>query len=255
MASSPSNQPLDMVATAKRRMERWLLSRELLEHMETAQDVKRPARTGPYISISRQAGAGGLAIARIVGRQLGWDVLDKELLEFMAERYNMPRDMLEIVDETKANWFYDVLGSFLDARIVSHDSFVYHLERIVYLAALHGNVVFVGRGAQFALPRISGIAARVIKPKPLRVQALMARRQISQQQADGQVDELDKNRREFCRRHFHHDIENPAEYDVIINTERLSDHAAAELIVETFCRARRDNIPPEASTVEPSAEE
>jgi cytidylate kinase len=245
MAGSSSNSPSEMLAAAKRRMERWLLSRELLEHMETADDVTRPARTGPYISISREAGAGGLAIARIVGRQLGWDVLDKELLEFMAERYNMPRDMLEIVDETKANWFYDVLGAFLDARIVSHDSFVYHLERIIYLASLHGNVVFVGRGAQFALPRISGIAARVIKPKPQRIKAMAARQQISALEAVTRVDELDKNRREFCRRHFHHDIENSAEYDIIINTDRLSDHAAAELIVETFCRAHRDTVPAE----------
>jgi cytidylate kinase len=241
MASPESPQPTEMVAAAKRRMERWLLSQELLEHMEKSQDVKRPTQTGPYISISREAGAGGLTIARIVGQQLSWDVLDKELLEFMAERYNMPRDMLEIVDETKANWFYDVLGSFLDARIVSHDSFVYHLERIIFLAALHGNVVFVGRGAQFALPRNSGIAVRIIKPKAKRIEALMVRQQISHAEADGRVDELDKNRREFCRRHFHHDIERSAEYDLIINTDRLSDQAAAELIVEAFCRARRDN--------------
>jgi cytidylate kinase len=240
MDTDISNQSPEMLA-AKRRMERWLLSPELLEHMEQAQDIKRPARTGPYISISREAGAGGLAIARIVGQQLGWDVLDKELLEFMAQRYNMPRDMLEIVDETRANWFYDVLGAFLDARIVSHDSFVYHLERIIYLAAMHGSVVFVGRGAQFALPRGSGIAVRVIKPRPLRIKALMERQHLSQLEAAGQIDDLDRNRREFCRRHFHHDIEQAAEYDLIINTDRLSDQAAAELIVETFCRARRDN--------------
>ncbi len=242
MTSSSSNPSTEMLTQAKRRMERWLLSRELLEHMENAQDVSRPARTGAYISISREAGAGGLMIARIVGEQLGWDVLDKELLEFMADRYNMPRDMLEIVDETRANWFYDVLGAFLDARIVSHDSFVYHLERITYLAALHGDVVLVGRGTQFVLPRASGIAARIIKPRPLRIRSMMARYRISQQAAADRVDELDKHRREFCRRHFHHDVENPAEYDLIINTARLSDQAAAELIVAAFRNADRNNV-------------
>lgn len=243
MSSSSVNPSTKMLDQAKRRMERWLLSRELLEHMENAQDVSRPARTGAYISISREAGAGGLMIARIVGEQLGWDVLDKELLELMADRYNMPRDMLEIVDETRANWFYDVLGAFLDARIVSHDSFVYHLERIIYLAALHGEVVLVGRGAQFVLPRTSGIAARIIKPRPARIRSMMARYRISQQAAADRIDELDKHRREFCRRHFHHDLENPAEYDVIVNTERLSDQAAAELIVAAFRSAHREHKP------------
>jgi len=235
-------QPSEMLEAAKRRMQRWLLSPELLEHMDKAKDVKRPAQTGAYISLSREAGAGGLAIARVVGQQLGWDVLDKELLEVMAERYNMPRDMLDIVDETKANWFYDVLGSFIDARIVSHDSFVFHLERIIYLAALHGNIVFVGRGAQFALPRSSGIAVRIIKPKKMRIEALMERKDIGHAEAAKLVDELDKHRREFCRRHFHHDIEDPTEYDLILNTARLSDQAAAELIVEAFCHAQRDSV-------------
>ena len=155
----------DLTAAAKRRMERWLLSPDLQDHMQHAKHVRtKKGDTGPYIAISRQAGSRGTEVAHIVGQQLGWDVLDKELLDFIAQRYKLPRDMLEIVDETRANWFHDVLGTFFDSRLVSQDSYVTHLERIMYLAALHGNVVFVGRGAQCVLPRSNGVAVRIIAP-------------------------------------------------------------------------------------------
>lgn len=240
MSADPQGDARELDAVAKRRMERWLLSPELREHMQSAKDIKRPKRTGPFISISRQAFAGGTSIARVVGNQLDWDVLDKEVLDFMAERYGMPRDMLDIVDETKANWFHDVLGSFIDARVISHDSFVVHMERITYVAALHGNVIFVGRGAQFVLPRGNGLTVRIVAPKERRTEEMMRRKNIAYAKAVSLIDEIDANRRNFCRRHFHHDVNDPMEYDLVINSDRLSFEACAELVVDAFCRARRD---------------
>jgi hypothetical protein len=235
----------DLTAAAKRRMERWLLSPDLQDHMQHAKHVRsKRGETGPYIAVSREAGSRGTEVAHIVGQQLGWDVLDKELLDFIAQRYKLPRDMLEIVDETRENWFHDVLGTFFDSRLVSQDSYVTHLERILYLAALHGNVVFVGRGAQCVLPRSNGVAVRIIAPLKQRVEHMMQRGKLERSAAAKLVDELDASRAEFCQRHFHHNIQDPLEYDLTINTSRLSLEAAAELIVDTLCRAQRSGLVP-----------
>jgi len=244
--SIDSQQELaDLTAAAKRRIERWLLSPDLQDHMRHAKDVRTKKReTGPYIAISRQVGSRGTEIAFLVGRQLGWDVLDKELLDFITQRYKLPRDMLEIVDETRANWFHDVLGTFFDSRLVSQDSYVRHLQRTMYLAALHGKVVFVGRGAQCVLPRNNGVAVRIIAPKKQRVEHMTQRLNMGRSEAEKLVSELDAARAEFCQRHFHHNVEDPLEYDLVINTARLSTEAAAELIVDTLCRAQRSGLVP-----------
>ncbi len=232
--------PIELTAAAQRRLERWLLSPDLKDHMEHAKaSRKKKAATGPYIAISREAGSGGTEVAMEVARRLGFDVLDKELLDFMANRYKLPRDMLDVVDETRANWFHDVLGVFFDARLVSQDAYVAHLHRLVYLAALHGNVVFVGRAAQFILPRASGLAVRIIAPKPQRVEYVLQRRNLKPAAATRLVDDLDGARAEFCRRHFHRDVRDPLEYDLVINTGRVSVAAAAELIVEAFANIPR----------------
>jgi len=239
MSKPTVETPSELDSAARERMERWLLSPELREHMEVAGDVSKPARTGPFVSVSRQTGADGEHIARVVGEKLGWDVLDKELLDFMTQRYNMPRDMLDFVDETKANWFYDVLGAFASSRIVSQDKYVVHLKRIICLAALHGKVVIVGRGANCVLPRTSGLAVRIVAPKRQRVENIMERRQFSEQEAMAHIDEVDSGRNEFCRRHFHRDVDDPLNYDLLINTGKVSPEMAADLIVDASCRADR----------------
>ena len=191
MTDAATKQTDELAIAAKLRLERWLLSPDLREHMQRAREVKRPVETGAYIVVSRQAGSNGTEIARLVGERMGWDVLDKELLDFMTQRYQMPRDMLDIVDETRTNWFHDILGSFIDSRIVSHDSYAVHLERIIRLAALHGKVVFVGRGAQYCLPPEKGLVVRIIAPRKVRVEQIMARHAVSREKATALIDEVD----------------------------------------------------------------
>lgn len=223
-------EDLDSITT--KRMERWFLSPKLRDFMSAAKDVKKPEGTGPYIAFSRQPGSEGDRVARMVGQTLDWDVLDKELLDFMTQRYNLPREMLELVDETKANWFHDVLGAFADARVVSHDSYVVHMERIMYLAALHGNVVFIGRGANFALPSQSGLSVRIVAPRKQRIKRAMEHQQLDRAKAVKWIDKIEKDRRDFCKRHFHHDIDKADEFDLSINMEKLSAETVAQMIVQ-----------------------
>ena len=225
-----------LTIAARLRLQRWLLSPGLCEHMQRARDVKKRGDTGPYVAVSRQAGSDGTQIARAVGARLGWDVLDKELLDFMTQRYHMPRDMLDIVDETRANWFNDLLSTFFDSRAVGHDKYVVYLERIVYLAALHGNVVFVGWGAQFVLPPQRGLAVRIYAPRRHRIERMMQRHGISRDKAAMVIDDIDATRKEFCERHFHRKVDDPDEYDLLINSSRTSVEQAANLIVDALRR-------------------
>ena len=48
--------------------------------------------------------------------------------------------------------------------------------------------------------------------------------------------EVDRGRREFVARYFHHDIDDPHLYDLVINVERFGPEAVAEKIVEAYPR-------------------
>ena len=165
-----------------------------------------------YVTISREAGAGGGEIARLVGERLGWKVFDKNLLDQVAERFHESRLMLDLVDETPSNWAFDVFG---------------HVDgpEPHYPPAIHGardagsssrwpvaaSGVFVGRGAQFLLPAAQTLAVRIVAPERLRIERIMQAQEASPPASARRfIEETDAGRREFVERFFRHDIGDSA---------------------------------------------
>src|SRR5262249_999615 len=58
-----------------------------------------PAVRFRNLCISREAGAGGGAIARIVGARLNWKVYNRELIEAIAHRMELPIEEVQTLDE------------------------------------------------------------------------------------------------------------------------------------------------------------
>lgn len=230
---SETHRKVDLGSAAAERMERWLLSDELRDFIQLHREPEtHPRRLGPYITVSRESGAGGGQLARLIGQQLGWDVLDKSLLDCVAERYHMPRDLLEIVDEKKAHVIQELLHNFFVRRSVSSDQYVMNVEHVIYLAAIHGRVVIVGRGAHCVLPREHGLAVRFIAPRGWRVRQMMERRGIAQREAEQVVDATDSGRSELCKYYLGQDSSDPHNFDLVVNVEQLGHELAARMVAD-----------------------
>ena len=188
------------------------------------------AGIGPYLTISREAGAGGSQIARLVGEAIGWEVLDRKLLECVAERYHTSPAVLELVDETTTNWITEIFGNWLDPASVSQMQYVCRLSRVILMAARAGKVIYVGRGAQFVLPHERGLSVRIVAPQKYRVQQIMERRHLSFEEARDYVVKTDAGRQECARQYFHHDIADPHLFDLVVNVEktRAGTHRASD---------------------------
>ena len=224
-----------ILAAAERQMQAWSLSQEIADRtVRVDEGTPSAAQLGDFITISREAGAEGGRVAASVGEKLGWEVLDKSLLDRVANRCRLPRESLAPVDETSHNWAYDVLGPWLDSRVVSQDKYVTHLSRILTAAARRGNVVLVGRGAQFVLPRDRGLAVRIIASEKYRVQRIMEREGVDAPQARRIVKQTDHGRRQYAQFFFHRDITDPHLYDMVLNIERLGLAGVVEQIVNAY---------------------
>jgi cytidylate kinase len=235
-AALSRNQALSHVA--ERQMRQWALQLEMQKHLpDEAAAPTVPQLIKPYIAISRDTGAQGEEIARRVAEQLGCKVFDRELLDYMAEKYHLSRISLDFVDEKAASLFHEMFGKWLDKQLVSQAEYVSRLGNIFLLAAQHESTVFVGRGAQFILPRASGVAFRIIAPKKQRIESIMERRQCDYREAEKFIDETDAGRAEFVRRYFHREATDPNLYDLVLNLKFVSLDEAAELMV-SHCRTR-----------------
>jgi cytidylate kinase len=223
--------------SAEQRMRQWALSLEVQQRLDRDKAKRHVVeKVRPYIAVSRQAGSAGTEVAEIVARRLGWEVLDRKLLDCIAEKLEVPHERLQAVDETRVHWFQEVFGHWLDRQVVSQSRYVRLLGQAVLLAAQHASVVVVGRGAQFLLPREKGLAVRVIAPRKQRIERIMHVHSFTYEQAKRYVDETDRNRDDFIRQYFHRDVADPSLYDLVLNMEHLPPLEAAQLIINQFER-------------------
>jgi cytidylate kinase len=213
----------------------WALALESRKELDRQQALASPQHLiHPYIAITRESGVNASEIAQQVAKKLGWDYIDRELLNFMAEKYHWSRVALDYVDERTASWFHETFGRWLDRKIVSQAEYVSRLGQILLLAAQHKSMVVVGRGAQFILSRELGRAVRIIAPKRQRIKEIMTRLACSHHDAEEFIDETDKGRGDFIRRYFQHEVADAGNYDLTINLEHTSREAAVNLILGDY---------------------
>jgi len=195
---------------------------------------------GPYVAVSRMTGSGGSAFARQLAEALGWPALGGEIVDLMADTFQLDSATLHTLDEAQANWVRDLLGELLPHQVINSDTYIHYLAKVMRLLGLHGNVVLIGRGAHFFLPRKQGIAVRVVAPVDHRVQRL-AERGLDEAAAHKRVTDEDRRRAHFAQHYFGHDIDDPTLYDLVLNRSTLSDEEMVNSVL-AVCRHREYHL-------------
>lgn len=207
---------------------------------------ERPAfPRGLAVALSRETGARGATLGRRVARKLDWDVYDQELLEFMAQEDSSGRTMQEAPADVLV-WVEARLQVLLREQTVSQHPSIINMARVVLLLAAQSNVVLIGRGAGFLLPSATTLHVRVIAPLPDRIAFMSQSLRLGQAEATEHVRKSDERRAEYLATHFHRRPDEIHQYDLLVNTSRLGEDEAAELVCHAI-RARGRQRPALAS--------
>jgi cytidylate kinase len=241
------HQDVRLSSVAERQMRTWAQLQERASQSAGGAPVESlPRLTIQYVAISREAGTGAAGVARQVAQLLGWNDYSQNLRDHVAQWYQEPRLMLDLVDETGHNWIYDVFGTWLDHKLITHEKFVAQVGHMIHILSRRGPAVFVGRGAQFLLPRAQTLAVRLVAPESCRIDRVQQQQNFATRgEARRWIRSTDAGRRDFIRRYFHHDIADPQLHDLVINTERIGTVGTAEQIVYAVCQAQRRANPEE----------
>ncbi|KLU05757.1 pyrimidine-ribonucleotide metabolism [Rhodopirellula islandica] len=225
------------VPAIERRADERVLKWIHAEHnQDEASQADTSKRLGPFITISREAGAGGSELAGLVAEKLHWDLLDNEIVDFMEQHYGTPRCLIQRVDEKHENWLSEILTSRIGGLGFSESTYTHRVSKLVLLAASHGNVVIVGRGAKYLLPPEQGLSVRVVAPLNSRIQRVMSQHDLSEKEARHWVANKDRQRQNYIRGHFHQDESDPHLYDLVLNVGIVSLEEAAEIVVDSARR-------------------
>jgi CMP/dCMP kinase len=168
------------------------------------------------ITITREYGAGGRELARKLVEVLGWELLDRELLHRAAEVEHVPDAELERLDEKALT-----MGDRFRLH-PPHQKYLHGLKAAVETAAERGNVVLVGRGARHMLGERPGtLHLRLVAPKPWRAQRMAQLESGSFDESMARCTEIDRIRGRFTRYFFGDKATQPAQYDLVFNTQRV----------------------------------
>jgi cytidylate kinase len=192
------------------------------------------------VAVSRELGARGADVACEIGELLQWPVYDHEIIDLIAQESGLRSELLDSVDEHDRNWLVEAIASFKRRGEVSGAEFVHHLVHVLSALATHGNCVIVGRGAAACLPRASTLRVRVVADLGDRVHRVAKKRGLSEDAAMDQVERVDQQRGAFVANHFHRDILDAHNFDLVVNTSRLTPAACAELAVRALRAVERD---------------
>src|SRR5881227_4017245 len=105
-----------------------------------AAPVRRSAPLGLSIALSREAGARGGTIGRLVGKRLGWQVYDQELLEYMSQDTVARQGLWDNLTPACLNWVESRLAELCQGLGVGRDESVLNLARLVLALGAQGEV-------------------------------------------------------------------------------------------------------------------
>lgn len=214
-----------------------LIARYIRAVRGTAAVPRRKPEYSRFVTISRQAGAGGRSVARAIVRRFeregeaGWTVFDANAFQEAVRRAGLiaPARLAEeeVYEGPLGDWLEQLFG-----RNSPQDAVMLAVFRAMREAARRGRVVFVGRGAVCLLRDLGGVHARLVASLDARLHRLEERYEITAEEARRRLREMDESRSAFFRDHLHRRIDDPALYDLVLNTDWVSSEEAAALVLE-----------------------
>jgi cytidylate kinase len=193
-------------------------------------------KEGPWITLSRQRGSGAGELARLLGEKLGWQVFDREIVTAIARNDPAKEKLLSRLDEHATDALQDFLGTVLVREAVSRNMYSHDLAKIVWTLARQGRAILVGRGANWVLDPRHGLRVRAVAPLDQRVQRIAVQRNLDSLLAEKAVLQEDQEVARFIRQTYHHEVDDPTGYDLILNLGSLSPEAAVEAVVAALHR-------------------
>lgn len=192
------------------------------EEAEKKQAVKKPIHF-PTISFSRQIGVGALEIADLLAQTIHYRVVDREIMEHMAEDANLSVKLIELFDERYPGRINEWLAMITREKAFIKSDYARQLAKTVTALAATEPTIFVGRGAHFILPWDLNLSVRIICSKKYRMDRLANLLNIDRSEAEKHLDRCDKEQKQFFKTVFQKEEAASDGFDLVINRDYFKD--------------------------------
>ncbi|MFA6599866.1 MAG: cytidylate kinase-like family protein [Candidatus Omnitrophota bacterium] len=200
----------------------------------------------PFITISRQGGAGAHTLAEAIGREMekrheagghggilhGWQIFDNELCQMLLEDPHLKVSLESLLKEEYLSEIEDMIRELLggDSPQFTVAKKMFHCIRTL---ATVGKAIIVGRGGVCLTRDLPmGVHIRLVAPLDFRIKHTMGLLNTGEPEARKIVEEWDHHRLKLIKAHFNKSIEDPLLFDATWNTARVPMEIMASAVVD-----------------------
>jgi cytidylate kinase len=199
------------------------------------------------VCISRPDGAAAGEVATYVADQLGFRLIDEDIVTRAAVEAGVDHEVVADVERRKSaltrliegfgsastGTGYMVAPASTAPGQPASDELRGLIRSVIEETAAAGSAVIVAHAASLALAgRDDVLRVLVTASAQTRAQRLASTPGIDEKQAARAIKQSDAGRADYIKRFYSVNAELPTHYDLVINTDRLTPEDAARLIVE-----------------------
>ncbi len=208
-------------------------------HAKDSDQEHKITKQGPCITLSRETGAG----ADIVGEEIvkymqpfseedsaPWTVFDRNLIEKVIEDHHLPQKLNQYLVEDKLSELKSTMNEILG--IHPHAWVLVNKTASTILHLAHkGNVVIVGRAANIITAKLKNtFHVRLVAPLEARIPHVEEVYNLNRKEAIEFIKKEDLARKNYLKKYFGKDIEDPLLYNMMVNSSQIPYKKAARMI-------------------------
>ncbi len=198
------------------------------------------------ITIAHLYGSGGSLIAQELGRRLGFDVWDKEIVRHIASQYDLAESLVESKDERVDSFVERMVGIFgasgfeatyqIPPPLWLNDAQLVRMTRaLIEEVAQRGRAIIVGRGGQCILAgRPDVLHVFISASLEARIEKLMALEGLEREQAESRIASMDKLRYDYVKTFYRTNWQDLSLYHLLVDAGLWGEKGTADLIESAF---------------------
>lgn len=197
-----------------------------------------PVPSDGFVTIARQSGSGASSFARMLARHLNaeasagktWTILEGNLTARLLEECEMPAYLCRFLPEDKTPEPHAFIGEMIGLH-PNIWSLLEKTNRAMREIARRGNVILVGRGANFVTADVpGGIHIRLVAPPEKRAHNIARLYDVSEDEAKVINAKRDAASRRYVSANFNANTEDVRAYNLVLNTAQVQLAEAVKMV-------------------------